>query len=123
MFARLCQVLLWPNLKSYTCPDVPGCHPWPWRDPIANETQISDDQLLNRLKRIEGQIRGLQRMIEENRGCEEIITQVLATRSALEQVGVQLLDRQLQDCFSDGQSNLEPLRRLLRLWIRFGYGS
>ena len=88
-----------------------------------DQVQPSDDPLLNRLRRIEGQIRGLQRMIVQDRNCEEIITQVLATRSALEQVGVQLLDRQLHRCLSDDQEDLEPLRRLLRMWIKFGYGS
>lgn len=81
------------------------------------------EHLLNRLKRIEGQVRGLQRMVERERDCSEIITQLLAVRSALEQVGVQLLDQQLHNCISgDGQS-LEPLRRSLRLWIKFGSRS
>ena len=62
-------------------------------------------------------------MIQEQRNCSDIIVQVLATRSALEQVGVQLLDHQLQSCFPDDETNLEPLRRSLRLWVKFGTGS
>jgi DNA-binding FrmR family transcriptional regulator len=78
--------------------------------------------LLDRLKRIEGQIRGLQRMVEGQRDCIEIITQVLAARSALEQVGVQILDQQLHNCFPADGEGLQPLRRSLRLWIKFGAG-
>ena len=77
---------------------------------------------MDRLKRIEGQIRGLQRMIEEERSCSEVITQVLAARSALEQVGTQLLDRQLMNCFPGEDPSLETLRRSLKLWVKFGAG-
>lgn len=83
----------------------------------------SDKELLDRLKRIEGQIRGLQRMIEDKRGCADIVMQVLAARSALEQVGTQLLDHQLLSCFPGDDPNLETLRRSLRLWVKFGAGS
>jgi len=89
---------------------------------IETEARSPSKQVLDRLKRIEGQIRGLQRMVEGERDCSEIITQVLAARSALEQVGVQLLDQQLYNCFPDGDSNLELLKRSLRLWIKFGTG-
>ncbi len=93
------------------------------RSKIEDVNQSPNKQLLDRLKRIEGQIRGLQRMIENQRGCSEIITQVLAARCALEQVGMQLLDQQLLNCFPGDDPNLEPLRRSLRLWVKFGAGS
>jgi DNA-binding FrmR family transcriptional regulator len=93
------------------------------RAKIAGENDSLDKLLLDRLKRIEGQIRGLQRMIEEQRECSDIITQLLAARSALEQVGVQVLDKQLHSCFPGDDNELEPLRRSLRLWIKFGSGS
>ena len=90
---------------------------------IIDTTVSPDKQLLDRLKRIEGQVRGLQRMIENQRSCSEIVTQVLAARSALEQVGTQLLDQQLMNCFPGDDPNLESLRRSLRLWVKFGAGS
>lgn len=90
---------------------------------ITNETELENKQLLDRLKRIEGQIRGLQRMVEEERNCSEIITQLLAARSALEQVGVSLLDQQLQNCLPGDAEMLEPLRKSLRLWIKLGSSS
>lgn len=90
---------------------------------IENTTQAPSKDILDRLKRIEGQIRGLQRMIEDERPCTDIITQVLAARSALEQVGVQLLDQQLYNCIPTDIPDLEPLRRSLRLWVKLGTGS
>ncbi len=63
-------------------------------------------------------------MIQDQRECADVIVQVLAIRSALEQVGVKLLDQQLADCFSAGdQDSLEPLKKSLRLWVKFGAGS
>ena len=60
----------------------------------------SDDkqQLLSRLRRIEGQVRGLQRLIDEDTYCIDVLTQVAATSKALQGVGLQLLDEHLQHC-------------------------
>ncbi len=51
-----------------------------------------------RLKRIAGQIAGIQKMIEEERYCVDILTQVAAVRSALDVVGVELLTRHIEGC-------------------------
>ena len=53
---------------------------------------------LRRLRRIEGQIRGLQRMVEEDRYCPEIIVQVASAQEALRGVGRQLLRNHLKHC-------------------------
>lgn len=55
---------------------------------------------LNRLKRIEGQIRGLQRMVDEDTYCIDILTQVSAATKALETVALSLLDEHLRHCVS-----------------------
>lgn len=47
--------------------------------------------LVNRLRRVEGQARGLQRMIEEGRPCEDVFTQLAATKAALDRVGMLLI--------------------------------
>src|SRR5438067_8033481 len=52
----------------------------------------------DRLRRAEGQVRGVQRMLDENRPCEEIVTQLLAARSALDQVIRQVLSERVADC-------------------------
>jgi CsoR family transcriptional regulator, copper-sensing transcriptional repressor len=60
----------------------------------AQDTQ----QLLARLRRIEGQVRGLARMIEDGTYCIDVLTQVAAVSKALQGVGVKLLDEHLQHC-------------------------
>ena len=63
---------------------------------------ITDKQaLLNRLKRIEGQVRGLQRMVDEESYCIDILTQVSAATKALENVALSLLDQHLRHCVTD----------------------
>ena len=63
---------------------------------------IDDKQAhLNRLRRIEGQVRGLQRMVEEDTYCIDILTQVSAATKALETVALSLLDDHLRHCVSD----------------------
>ena len=56
------------------------------------------DQHLKRLRRIEGQVRGLQRMVEEDTYCIDILTQVSAATKALEAVALGLLDDHLRHC-------------------------
>ena len=55
-------------------------------------------QVLTRLRRVEGQVRGLQRMIDEDTYCIDVLTQVAAVSKALQGVGLQLLDEHLQHC-------------------------
>ena len=54
-----------------------------------------------RLRRIEGQARGLQRMVEEDKQCIDILTQVSAITSALQALALGLLDEHLQHCIAD----------------------
>jgi DNA-binding FrmR family transcriptional regulator len=57
--------------------------------------------LLNRLRRIEGQVRGLQRMVDSDTYCIDILTQLSAATKALETVGLTLLDEHLRHCVSN----------------------
>ena len=57
--------------------------------------------LLNRLRRVEGQIRGLQRMVDADTYCVDILTQVSAATNALETVALSLLDQHLRHCVTD----------------------
>ena len=63
----------------------------------------SDDKVavLARLRRIEGQVRGLSRMVEEDTYCIDVLTQVSATTRALESVALKLLDEHLAHCVVD----------------------
>ena len=57
--------------------------------------------LVKRLHRIEGQVRGIERMLEEDRYCIDILTQIAAVKTALEQVGVRLLEGHVTHCVHD----------------------
>ncbi|MDX3308125.1 metal-sensitive transcriptional regulator [Streptomyces sp. ME08-AFT2] len=59
------------------------------------------DAVLKRLRRIEGQVRGLQRLVEEDQYCIDVLTQVAATTKALQAVAMQLLEDHLGHCVQD----------------------
>ena len=61
----------------------------------------SKDAIQKRLRRVEGQVRGLQRMVEEDRYCIDILEQVSAATKALQAVALELLDDHLAHCVSD----------------------
>jgi CsoR family transcriptional regulator, copper-sensing transcriptional repressor len=62
----------------------------------------------NRLRRIEGQVRGLQRMVDEDAYCIDILTQVAAVQTALEQVAVNVLDSHVRHCVADAVADDGP---------------
>ena len=71
-------------------------------DTHAHHGYITDkEQYLNRLKRIEGQARGISRMVDEEQYCIDILTQISALKSALQAVAVGLLDDHLKHCVVD----------------------
>ena len=88
---------------------------------------ISVEVLLKRLKRIEGQVRGIQKMIESGRDCESIITQLAAARSAIEGVGALMLNNYMKLCFrkgSDAEStSIDSLARVVAIWGRVHVGD
>ena len=59
------------------------------------------DSYLKRLRRIEGQVRGLQRMVEEDKYCIDILTQVSAATKALQSVAIGLLEQHLGHCVTE----------------------
>ena len=78
----------------------------------------------NRLRRIEGQVRGLQRMVDEDAYCIDILTQVAAVQTALEQVAVNVLDAHVRHCVADavaadGGGATEKLDELMAAVQRF----
>ncbi|MGH8879807.1 MAG: metal-sensitive transcriptional regulator [Stackebrandtia sp.] len=62
------------------------------------------DALLKRLRRVEGQVRGLQRMVEEDEYCIDILTQISAANRALQAVALNLLEGHLGHCVADAQA-------------------
>jgi CsoR family transcriptional regulator, copper-sensing transcriptional repressor len=67
------------------------------------------DALLRRLRRIEGQIRGVERMVDEERYCVDILDQIAAARTALEQVGLRLLEDHARQCLRKGHADVDEL--------------
>ncbi|MBN1659300.1 MAG: metal-sensitive transcriptional regulator [Anaerolineae bacterium] len=59
---------------------------------------MQTEEITNRLKRIEGQVRGLQRMVSDERDCEAILTQLMAARAALDRVGVLIAREFVHEC-------------------------
>jgi DNA-binding FrmR family transcriptional regulator len=62
---------------------------------------IEKDAYLRRLRRIEGQVRGLQRLIDEDTYCIDVLTQVASVQSALQKVALGLVDQHLRHCVLD----------------------
>ena len=56
---------------------------------------------IHRLRRIEGQVRGLQRLIEDENSCVDVLTQVSATTRALESFAIQLVEQHMQSCLQE----------------------
>src|SRR5262250_2223982 len=87
---------------------VPGCSPPPRTDAtqrrIRGYASGKDDYLL-RLRKIEGQVRGLQKMIEADAWCPDVVTQVASATRALQEVAVGLLNDHLRHCVRDAARN------------------
>ncbi|MBN1381504.1 MAG: metal-sensitive transcriptional regulator, partial [Deltaproteobacteria bacterium] len=79
-------------------------------------------KILNRLKRIEGQIRGLQRMVENDAPCVDILTQLSAATAAMKKAGVAVVQLYLTNCLDkaardDGEGSLEEFEKALARYI------
>ena len=85
----------------------------------------SKHQLINRLRRIEGQVRGVQKMVEEDRYCIDVLTQISAIEAALDKVALGLLDDHAQHCVmgaedDDRQAKTEELMAAVSRLMRRG---
>jgi DNA-binding FrmR family transcriptional regulator len=80
--------------------------------------------ITTRLRRIEGQVQGIQRMLESGRDCEEVLTQIMAVRSSLDQVGLLLMELHIEKCVLDNLPPESPMTKelgnVLKSWARFG---
>ena len=83
-------------------------------------------RLLNRLRRIEGQVRGIAHMIEQNRSCIDVLTQLRAARAALSRVETELLKDRIAECVRaamtarNARERVEKADELIRLLERSG---
>ena len=63
--------------------------------------------IITRLHRVEGQIRGLQNMIENNRDCASVITQLTAARGAIDTIGFMIISDKMIECLKDNNESIE----------------
>ncbi len=94
-------------------------------DSVGRTAPMRDDderkRILNRLKRLEGQIRGLQSMITSDQNCDALLTQVMAAKSALNQVGLRIIGHSMKTCLVDpeAKSREEIIDEALSVLLRF----
>jgi DNA-binding FrmR family transcriptional regulator len=89
-------------------------------DQVRSLSPKRRDDVLLRLRRIEGQVRGVQRMVEDGRDCREIVTQVAAIKSALASVNSQVLQCYASNCLGDAE---QPSDRTIAELIELFQGS
>jgi CsoR family transcriptional regulator, copper-sensing transcriptional repressor len=73
------------------------------------------DAVLKRLRRIEGQVRGVERMVEENRYCIDVVTQITAIQAALDKVALELLSDHAVNCVvgAEGDKQMDRTEELM----------
>lgn len=89
------------------------------QDGSTMELDASDmGKVVNRLKRAQGQLAGVVRMLEEGRGCEDIVTQISAVSSALDRAGFAIVASGLRQCLieSDGKETLQ-VKKLEKIFL------
>jgi DNA-binding FrmR family transcriptional regulator len=91
---------------------------------LDDEVREAYEALIGRLRRVEGQIRGIQRLLEEGAACEAVAQQIAAAKSALETVGVRLLTVNMRACLArelagDPKAR-RTLERITEAFARFG---
>lgn len=77
-------------------------------------TMKYDDQVKNRVKRIEGQLRGILKMMEENKDCKEVITQLSAVRSAVDRTVGVIVSSNLIECVLEAEKNGDNAEQLIK---------
>nr|WP_281251594.1 metal-sensing transcriptional repressor [Virgibacillus phasianinus] len=92
--------------------------------PVKPRTVDEKQAVVNRLKRIEGQVRGIQKMVEEDRYCIDIMVQISAINAALKKVGFTVAERHTKHCVSDavksgeGNDAIDELMEVMKQFSR-----
>jgi DNA-binding FrmR family transcriptional regulator len=87
------------------------------RNPGKHVVQPDKATLLNRLRRVEGQMRGVAKMIEGDRYCVDILTQVSAVQSALDAAAMELLENHIRGCVQDAIKAGDAKKALAELTV------
>lgn len=89
-------------------------------------TDVSKQTLVRRLRRIEGQIRGIEKMINEDRDCVDLVIQLAAVRSGIEGIGAIVLNNCMILCLNkdpDANANIDSLSKAISIWGRVRSGE
>jgi DNA-binding FrmR family transcriptional regulator len=78
----------------------------------ARRYNTDKEQLIRRLRRIEGQTRGIQAMVADDRWCPDILQQIEAARAALDRVALGLAEGHVRHCMAEGADDLERLEEM-----------
>lgn len=91
-----------------------------------SKSEISKQTLVKRLRRIEGQIRGIEKMIDEDRDCVDLVIQLAAVRSGIEGIGAIVLNNCMVLCLNkdpDANADIGSLSKAISIWGRVRSGD
>ena len=74
-----------------------------------NRTKVEKDKITRRLNIIEGQIKGIKQMVENNRNCDEILIQISAVSKSLKSLGSSILKTHLENCLAEDIKNSDDI--------------
>lgn len=78
--------------------------------------------VITRLRRIEGQVKGIQKMVDEEKFCGDILTQIAAARAALNNAGGLILENYMKNCINnyiDGSSEEDDIDKLIEILLKY----
>jgi len=86
----------------------------------AISAEVDRARIINRLRRLEGQIRGLQSMIESGKECDAVLTQVMAAKSALNQVGLHIIGHSMKNCLAQEDATRDEIvDEALKVFLKY----
>lgn len=95
-----------------------------YEQPVVKLNETEKKAIVNRLKRIEGQVRGIQKMVEDDRYCIDILVQISAIQAALKKVGLSITERHMKHCVAnavetgDGERAIEELIDVMKQFAK-----
>lgn len=81
----------------------------------------SKKKIINRLRTIKGHIQGIEKMVEEDKGCDEILIQIAAIKQSVHKTGLAIMEAHASNCFLEDQEEMdkEKLEELIRLIFNY----
>ena len=87
-----------------------------------DNNEVSKEDILNRMKKVEGQVKGIQKMIDEDKCCGDIMIQISAIRSAINKVGGLIMDRYVKECLRkpcEDRNNDKNIEEIIETIVRY----